>query len=119
MKKLSDYKGEDALDLIADLIEPCVEIFGDKEIQSELENGQFTVKVVKKIFKKHKKELIEILAVLNEVEPSEFNYGAFEIINMAMQMLEDEELIDFFDSQSQTSATSGSITEITTEIEQG
>ena len=36
--KITDFKNEDALDLIMNCIDPCVEIFGDKKITDAFRN---------------------------------------------------------------------------------
>ena len=36
MKRLSDYKGKEAMELWADLLEPAIKVFGDKEIATAL-----------------------------------------------------------------------------------
>ena len=40
MKKLSDYKGDEAIELWADLLEPMTEILGDKDIAKILQDNK-------------------------------------------------------------------------------
>ena len=39
--KLSDYEGEQALDVLADLIEPAMEIMADKEMADREKSSEF------------------------------------------------------------------------------
>lgn len=95
MKKLSDYKDGEALDLLADIIEPASAIFSDKEVLEAFKsNNKFAA--VKVIIKSHKNELIEVLARLDGKEVSEYHCNVFTIPIVALQVLQDQELIDFF-----------------------
>ena len=72
--RLSDYKGEEALDVLADIIEPLTYILSDDEIQQlqKSEVPQPIIKFVKPAIKNHKKELIQILARLYNETPEEY-----------------------------------------------
>ena len=118
--RLSDYKGEEALDVLADIIEPVTLILGDKEIQ-ELAKGKNVppIKFVKPMLKNHKKEILEILARL-ENEPIEEYKEKVNILTLPTAILElinDPEIQNLFHSQGQTQVTSlassGSATENT------
>ena len=112
--KLSDYKGEKALDVLADLIDPASEIFGDKEIIDAFRNGK-KLKGVKFAIKNHKKSVIELLAILDDEDPEKYA----EKINLLtlpvklLQILNDSELAQTFSSQGQTgdATSSGSVSE--------
>lgn len=96
MKKLSEFKGEQALEILADLIEPCSVIFTDEEVKKAWEEKSARVKLAKLILVKHKSECIDMLCALNEIEAEDFNFNAVEIITMLIQLFEDEELTAFF-----------------------
>ena len=130
MKKLSDFKGEEAIDVLADIIEPLGAIIADKEIQElrkkVLENkdkkDKDSVKIVafvKPILKNHKHEVIEILARLNEQPVDEYakTVGIFTLPIELTALLSDPNMTSLFMSQSQTDVTSlasfGSATEST------
>lgn len=61
MKKLSDYKGDEAIELWADLLEPLTIILGDSEIQKIIKSNKPKMIIAKEILKLHKKEATEIL----------------------------------------------------------
>ena len=124
--RLSDYKGEEALDVLADIIEPLTYILSDDEIQQlqKSEVPQPIIKFVKPAIKNHKKELIQILARLNNEAPEEYEQKV-NLITLPMQVLElinDPEIQSLFQSQSQIQltplASSGSVTENTEAEEQ-
>jgi hypothetical protein len=52
--KLSEYKGEQALDMLADLIEPAATIMADKEIANAVRANLPRIKIVKAAIKNHK-----------------------------------------------------------------
>lgn len=118
--RLSDYKGEEALDVLADIIEPVTLILGDKEIQElAKEHKGPLIKFVKPMIKNHKREVLEILARL-ENEPVEKYKEKVNILTLPTAILElinDPEIQSLFHSQGQTQVTSlassGSATENT------
>ena len=48
---LSDYKGEDAIDMLADLFEPAAYIMADKEVAEIARSGKPTIKLIKPMLK--------------------------------------------------------------------
>lgn len=63
MRKLSEIKGEEAIDVLADILGPITEIAGDAEVKAGLETN--VAKCVSIALKKYKKEVLEILAAIN------------------------------------------------------
>ena len=96
--KLSEYKNEEALDLLAEIIEPCAKIMADKQLQ-KLIKGKSKLDIVKAIIKSHKSEIIEILATLDGVPVNEYQCNVFTLPLKIIELLNDEELISFFTSQ--------------------
>jgi len=113
--KLSEYKGEDALDLFADLLEPVAAIMADREIAALVKSGTQKVKLVSAILKTHKKEVVEILAMLDGENPKTYleKITLFTLPSRLLEILNDPELINLFTSQGQNKdeANSGSATE--------
>jgi hypothetical protein len=112
--KLSDYRGEKALDILADLIEPASKIFGDKEVAQSYQSGN-KLKCVKVAIKNHKKEVIELLAVLDgeDAKTYEEKVTIFTVPIKLLQILNDPELMQAFSSQGQMgdATSSGSVSE--------
>lgn len=123
--RLSDFKGEEALDVLADIIEPMTFILADEEIQKmrkEAAEKKKTVPYIKFVapaIKNHKAEIIQVLARLQNQTVEEYK-ADLSLATLPMQVLEfinDPEIQKFFTSQSQSpetqSASSGSVTEST------
>lgn len=120
--RLSEYKGEQALDMLADLIEPVATIMADPEIERLARSGQPQVKIIKPAIKNHKKEVIEILAILDCADPSDYasKVNLFTLPAKLLEILNDPDLMSLFTSQGQTKdeTSSGSATENIEENEQ-
>ena len=63
MRKLSEVKGEEALDVLAEILEPIVTIINDEEVKAGFETN--VAKCVSVALKKYKKEILEIFASIN------------------------------------------------------
>lgn len=61
MKKLSDYKDEEAIELWGDLIEPISNILNDKNVADVIKSGKPKMIIAKEILKNHSDEAKEIL----------------------------------------------------------
>jgi len=105
--KLSEIRGEAALDLLADIIEPAAEIMSDPEIK-ELAEAKNKGAIVKAIIKKHKKSIMVILAALDGVPVDEYQMNVFTLPMKLLEILNDPELVDFFTSQEWTAALTAS-----------
>lgn len=119
--KLSEYKGEQALDMLADLIEPAAAIMTDREIVSAVRANLPKIKIVKAAIKNHKPEVIEILAILDGADPKEYaeKVTLFTLPAKLLEIFNDPDLMSLFTSQGQKPETlSGSATESTEASEQ-
>lgn len=63
MRKLSEIKGEEALDVMAEILEPIVEIANDEDVRAGFDTN--VAKCVSVALKKYKKQILEILASIN------------------------------------------------------
>lgn len=113
MRKLSEIEGDDALDILADLIDPVCEIVVDQDVVTAFTSGD-RMRAIKLGLKKHKKAVTTIIALLNEKDPATYRPSLLTLPAMLMELLEDEALMGLFSSQSQTEKTSfGDATENT------
>ena len=106
---------EENLELFADLIEPCAEIFTDKELAAELQSGK-TASAVKLGIKRHKSAVIEILARIDGVEVGQYKVPTPPVLAMKiLSLFNDPDVAALFTSASQSGAeiASGSVTENT------
>lgn len=96
--KLSEIQGEKAIDLLADLIDPASKIFSDKKVQELFSEDSNKIVIVKYLLKNYKKEIVEIVSILNG-EDAVIN--VFTLPKIVIEIISDEELLTFF-SQSLT-----------------
>ena len=113
--KLSEYQGEAALDILADLIEPAGEIMSDKEIGEVFKENRF--KAIGLAIKKHKKAVMQILATMDGVPVDEYKCNVFSLPVKILELLNDPDMIRLFQYQGQTgdANSSGSASENTEE----
>lgn len=109
MKTLKQRKNEEAIELLADILEPATEIFTDPEITGAISNDHETLgKVVIKAVKKHAKAVVQILCAIDGIAYEEANYTAPAIISKVMEIIQDEELTGFFSSLVPTTSQTSS-----------
>ena len=111
--KLSEYQGEDALDLLTDLIEPAGEIMSDKEIGEVFKKNRF--KAIGLAIRNHKKAVMQIMATMDGVPVDEYKCNVFSLPVKILEILNDPEMIQLFQYQGQTgdANSSGSASENT------
>lgn len=100
MRALSEIKGDEALDVLAELIEPLMLIATDEEVK-EARNKPvwFLAKV---ILKNQKKPITKVLAVLNGKDPETYEPSLFSLPMDLLTLLNDPEIQAVFTSQGQT-----------------
>lgn len=67
MRKLSEFRGDEAIEVLADLIEPATTILSDPEARGIVGDGS-KVKIITYILKHHKESVLQIMAVLDGVD---------------------------------------------------
>ena len=95
MRKLSEIKGEEALDVLAEIIEPAAEIFTDENVKEALKSGS-RIKAVKIILKDHKKAIITLMAALEETPVEEYKPTLLALPALIIGVLNDPELNSLF-----------------------
>lgn len=114
--RLSDIKGEKALDVLADILEPLAEIAQDKEFTSNL--GKDTGKAIKHVLKEHKKAIITMLAIINEEDVETYEPSLLTLPALLLDIFNDPEVIRLFQSQVQiTESTSSGLATENTKVE--
>lgn len=101
--KLSDIKGEQAFDVLADLLEPLATIMSDSKIKELVEQKVLRIKIVQYILKEHKTEAIQILAIM-EQEDFETYKERVNVLTLPLKLLEifnDKDFVNLFMSQAQ------------------
>lgn len=117
--KLSDFENEEALDLLANIIDPAAEIMNDPKVVKIFKERP-PLFAVKEILLHHKQAAIEIVAAMHGKKPDEYKFNILTLTGDVLELLNDPEVAEVFSSQSQTGAetSSGSATESTEDEEQ-
>lgn len=110
--KLSDYKDEAALDLLAELIEPATEILMDAEIRKAAE-GKKRSAAVSFAIKNHKSAVLQILAAIEGVPVEDYHCNVLTLPLKLLELFNDPEMMQLFSFAGQTvvPTPSGSPTE--------
>lgn len=111
MRKLSEIRGEDALDVLADIIEPVSKIFEDENFVAYAKAGN-RLMLTQNVLREHKREILTVLAILEDVQPDKYNPSVIEIPALVINLFNDPDLISLFQLAA-PSAFSGSATEST------
>jgi hypothetical protein len=96
--KISEIRGEQAVEVLGDLIEPFIRILKSKEVQ-EAAKKNITIELAQAMVKADPKAVLEILAICNQVPLDEYHPNPFEIIRDLAGVLMDEALMSLFFSQ--------------------
>lgn len=105
---------DESLELFADLVEPVAAIIIDEEVRKALSDNK-KARAVKLAIKRHKHEVLEILALIDGVPIDDYKVSVLTIPVRLMEIVNRPEFTELFTSQGQTSAAnvSGSATENT------
>lgn len=112
--RLSDYKDEAALELLADLIEPASEILGDNAVRDAASAGK-TWRAVAIAIKNHKKSVLQVLAALDGVPVEEYHCNVLTLPAKLVELFDDPDIAQLFSfaGQKEEQNLSGSLTENT------
>lgn len=110
--KLSQFKNEEAIDVLAELMEPFATIVTDETFRGLFQNKTPNIKVVQYLLKEHKKEVIDVIAILHRTTPDKLEFNIATLTKDLVELLNDEEIMAVFRSQGQImEASSTSATE--------
>lgn len=99
MKKLSEYKNRDALDKLADIIEPLGELMSDKNFLAALNTDKW--KAIKIAAKNHPDASLAFLAAVDGIPVEEYECGVMALPLRMMEVFGDPDLYAGFTSQAQ------------------
>ena len=118
--RLSDSKNGEAIDVLADLIEPAARIMSDPKIPEIYNSGEPKLLLVRHILKEHKDDAINLIAILHQKPIEELNFTMISLVADMLDILNDPELEQVFTLQGQKTdgERSGAVTEATTEENQ-
>ena len=96
--KLSEIKGEKAIEVFADLLEPVGKILMDEEIRKMISEEASKMEIIKKMLKKHKKEVIEMMAIIDDVPVKDYEINFVSLPAKLIELFNDEALTQLFTS---------------------
>lgn len=105
--RLSDFKDDEALEVLADILEPVGDILSDEEIERMRNAKVNRIKIISYAIKHHKKAVIEILARLDCTPVEEFHVNAVTLPIKLLTLINDPEVQSLFTSQGQNSGGTG------------
>lgn len=100
MKKLSDYKGDEALELWGDLMEPIMTMLADDEVQKIYKSGKPKVFIATELLKMHKKEVSQILLRIDPTPLDGMNV-VIRLVGLLTDFSTVPEIASFFESAGQ------------------
>lgn len=114
MKRLRDIKGERALEILADIIDPATEIASDEDFVQLYKSGVPRLKLVQYVLREFKTQVITILALLEDQDPKKYEPNLMTVPTKIMEILDDPDMEMLFMPQGQMEIeSSGSATENT------
>ena len=107
MKKLTDYVGDEAIELWADLLEPLTTILGDKKVVEVIQSGKPKMLIAKEILKEHSDEAKEILLRIDDTPINGLNI-VVRLVAVLADIGQSEEIKSFFGYAEQAKTGNGS-----------
>ena len=117
--KLSEIKGEAAMEALVNIIEPVSELAEDKEFLKLVRNKAPYVAWAKHALKHHQRSCIQVMAALDGKSVDEYEFTLLslpaKLVSVFREITSDPELAVLFQSQGQNTeeASSGSASEST------
>jgi hypothetical protein len=109
--KLSDFKDEKAIDVVARLLVPIGRIADNKKNAEAKDKSK--LEFVSALLRNNAADVKDILAIMADVDPAEYHCTATSVLTDAMELFNDPDLMRLFGLQSETAASSGSASEST------
>ena len=100
MKRLSDYKGEEAIELWANLLDPFVAIVGDKKIAGIIRSKKPPLEIARQVLKQYKKEAEQILLTIDDTPLDGFNI-VVRLVDLFNEIATNDTMTRFFASQAE------------------
>jgi len=111
--RLSDFKDEKAIEVVAALMEPIGNIAANPENQKARETGGTRAHLIGVILRNNAKDVMQMLAILDDKDPAEYHCTAVSVFSDTLKLFSDPEIMELFGLQSKTPASSGSASENT------
>ncbi len=106
--RLSDFKDEQGIEVVAKLLSPIGNIAADKELAALREHHRHMGDFASALLQRHSRDVMDILAILDGKDPADYHCTAGSVLLGVLDLLSDPELMALFGLQRQTPASSGS-----------
>lgn len=115
--KIDNLYREDAIDLLADVLESATAIMQDEEFAKLAKSGATYMELALHALRKHKKETIDLVCVINGEDKETWNFTVWDVVNTFGEIMDNPNLSKVFGFQGQNveQDSSGSVTETTQE----
>lgn len=114
--KIAEYKGTEAIDLLAEIMIPVCKIIEDEELRNYLTSGGVSnLGMVQKILKSHPEEILDIMALVDQEDRETYEPNIFVLPARLIELFSMPEMKMLFLGQGQKTdgERSGSATETT------
>lgn len=111
--RLSEFKDEKAIEVVAALMEPLSRITLSESVQQLYTKGAQSYEFAAVILKNNAKEIKDIFAILNGKDPKTYHCNAATILKDTISMFSDPDMMTLFGFQRQIPPSSGSASENT------
>ncbi len=111
--KLSEFKDEKAIEVVAALLGPISKISANPNNQKARSEGKNAVAFAQAILKNNAADVKDMLAILNGEDPKNYHCTAGTLIKDVFTMASDPDLMALFGFQSKIPPSSGSALENT------
>lgn len=112
MKRLSDFKDEQGVIVIAKLLQPLTRILQNA---SKLRDKENPLALISSMLEVCPRDTMEIFAILSETPIDDYHCNGASLLADTITLASDPEFVSLFGFQSQTQTSSGSVSE-TTEV---
>lgn len=109
--RLSDFKDEKGVEIIAKLLVPIKNIASNPKNAEARKEGDWAF--ASAMLQNSPRDAMDMLAILHEQDPKDYHCSAATVLVDVFNMISDPELLALFGLQSQTTASSGSASENT------
>lgn len=109
--RLSDFKDEKGIEVVAKLLIPITKISMNEE-NAKASKGNL-MEFASSILQNNSRDVKEMLAILDDKDPAEYHCTAATVLRDVFSMISDPEILALFGLQRQTEASSGSASENT------
>lgn len=98
--KLSDFKDEKGVEVVAKLLVPICTIAGNAANADAKAKCKNKLEFASAMLQNNPSEVKNMLAILNDIEPSEYHCNGASVMIGLLEMLADEEVMQLFGLQS-------------------